>query len=69
MSRNATKCREHLAFKCTKIPTDVREKMRSTFSQDYINALNSNKRSSIWEHFSIVEDEGIFESNNYIRFV
>lgn len=58
LSKNATKCREHLAFKCQKIPEDVRNQMRSTFSQEYISMLNSNKKSSIWEHFSIVEDEG-----------
>lgn len=62
-SRNATKCREHLAFKCTEIEPDVRDQMRSTFSQDYINSVNTAKRSSIWEHFNIIADdmgEGIF---------
>lgn len=56
-SRNATKCREHLAFKCRKIDEDVRTKMRSTFSQEYIESYNKQKRSTIWEHFCIINDD------------
>lgn len=56
-SRNATKSREHLAFKCKKIETDVRDKMRGTFSQEYIQQVNSARKSSIWEHFHVVNDE------------
>ena len=60
-SRNATKCREHLAFKCSEIEAEVRDQMRSTFSQDYINSVNHAKRSTIWEHFNIIiDDEGMF---------
>lgn len=69
-SRNATKCREHLAFKCTEIEADVRDQMRSTFSQDYINSVNTAKRSSIWEHFNIVaDDEGMFVFLFYMLFL
>ncbi|KPM10483.1 hypothetical protein QR98_0090390 [Sarcoptes scabiei] len=57
-SKNATKCREHLAFKCTKITDEARSEMRSTFSQEYIDALlNTTKRSTIWEHFCVYEDD------------
>ncbi|KAH9394588.1 hypothetical protein TYRP_004643 [Tyrophagus putrescentiae] len=56
-SRNATKCREHLAFKCSEIEAEVRDQMRSTFSQDYINSVNHAKRSTIWEHFNIIIDD------------
>ena len=61
-SRNATKCREHLAFKCPKIDEDTQEQMKSTFSQEYINSFNTNKRSSIWEHYNIIVDDGIVPS-------
>ncbi|XP_027198596.1 uncharacterized protein LOC113792843 [Dermatophagoides pteronyssinus] len=56
-SKNATKCREHLAFKCRKIDEEVRIEMRSTFSQDYIDSYNKQKRSTIWEHFCIINDD------------
>ena len=65
-SRNATKCREHLAFKCQKIEEEVRDNMRATFSQEYINSFAIQKRSTIWEHYNIIEDEGITYSECFI---
>ncbi|KAI2799250.1 hypothetical protein BLOT_013261 [Blomia tropicalis] len=56
-SRNATKCREHLAFKCPKVEEEVREQMKSSYSQEYINSFSTSKRSTIWEHFNVIEDD------------
>lgn len=57
-SRNATKCREHLAFKCPSVSEEVQNELRCTFSQDYIAHVAAAKRSTIWEHFNVnMEDE------------
>ncbi|KAJ6220254.1 hypothetical protein RDWZM_006066 [Blomia tropicalis] len=56
-SRNATKCREHLAFKCPKVEKEVREQMKSFYSQEYISSFSTSKHSTIWEHFNVIEDD------------
>ncbi|CAG2105972.1 unnamed protein product [Medioppia subpectinata] len=59
--KNATKCRQHLVFKCEQIPFEVKETIRNQCDQSFLNNTKSTepiktRLSNIWNHYDNCND-------------
>ncbi|XP_054164515.1 zinc finger protein 271-like [Oppia nitens] len=60
--RNATKCRQHLVFKCQQIPDDIKESICNQCDESFLNSLPKpnepikTRLSNIWKHYNTSYD-------------